>query len=185
MMSYAYKYAEPYIPEFETYQLLTYLACCFEYPWSENTQKTDNITETIFQVELNEKIIIPPLTMRQEEYTKLFINHIPHTLAPPYEAYYIENNQNVLSSLHQWYARLGYVNGRERADHIVAELQFVALLSQDGQNKMAYEFIEDHLYQWIIPFTEKIICTARTNYFCLMGKLAAHLMERIRREELL
>jgi TorA maturation chaperone TorD len=114
----------------------------------------------------------------------LFVNNIPHILAPPYEAFYVES-QDVLGSLNRWYMKKDYINVKERADHIVAELQFVALLSQENQQKTAYAFIEEHLYQWIVPFTERIIRYANTEYFCLMGKLAAHLIERIRRKELL
>lgn len=184
-MSYVQDYEELYIPEFKTYQLLTFLGCCFQYPWSENSKKFNYITEAIFKMELGKKIDIPPLEQRQEDYTNLFISHIPHMFAPPYEAFYVESSQNVLSDLHKWYTQSGYISSRERADHIVAELQFVALLVQDRQNKMACTFVEEHLYQWIIPFTENIICNAKTKYFSFMGKLAAHLMEGIRREELL
>jgi len=184
-MSYQYNYADQYIPELETYQLLTFLGCCFQYPWSESSKKFQKTTEAIFEMELDVTIRIPTLEQRQEDYTRLFVSCIPHILAPPYEAFYVGSNQEVLSSLQRWYTRIGYINGCERADHIVAELQFLALLSQDGQQKMAYAFIEEHLYQWVIPFTEKIICNATTKYFSLMGKLAAHLIERIRRDELL
>lgn len=184
-MPYVNNYEALFIPEFETYQLLTFLGGCFQYPWSENSKNFHYITETIFQMELGENIDIPPLGKRQEDYTNLFINHIPHMLAPPYEAFYVDNNYNVLGNLHKWYAQLGYINGCERPDHIVAELQFVALLSQESQNKMACNFVEEHLYHWIVPFTENIIANATTKYFSCMGKLAAHLMERIRRKELL
>ena len=176
---------EVYLPKLETYQLLTYLAHCFEYPWRRPSRDFLHTTQAIFQMELNAFVEIPPLEEQQEDYTRLFISHIPHTLAPPYEAFYVENDLGVLSRLNHWYSRLGYVCCRERGDHIVAELQFLALLAEEGQKKMAYEFVEEHLYQWIVPFTEKIICNANTKYFSLMGKLAAHLIERIRREELL
>ena len=184
-MAHFHTVTEQFIPRFEAYQLLTWLGHLFEYPWEETSKKSRMTTEAVFETELNQNIEIPPLKQRQEEYTQLFISHIPHMLAPPYEVFYADKGRDVLGSLYRWYSLFSFIYARERADHIVAELQFTALLSKGRKWKMAYDFVEEHLYQWIIPFTEKMMQNANTRYYPSMGKLAAHLIERIRRAELL
>lgn len=125
------------------------------------------------------------LDMVKEDFTRLFIG-LESTLAPPYESVTIGRDhllfdQNTLD-IREEYIRFGLEisrRGVEPDDHIGCILEFVSLLCQktvDAFNtdhlsdaetfqRAASAFIRKHLLNWILPFTEKVIASARTEYF--------------------
>ena len=164
-------------------QLVTFLAHCLNYNLEEHDQEFKSISHEIFKSELNEEINFPTLEEIQEDYTRLFINNIPKTLAPPYEGYYRENQEDTLQKLNLFYAQEGYESGNERADHIVSELQFYALLKHSNKTDLALEFFNEHLNKWIFSFADKIMINTKTKYFQLIGKITIQIFEQIRREK--
>jgi len=94
----------------------------------------------------------------QVEYTRLFINAVPHVLAPPYGSFYLagggilygvttENTKN-------FYRRHGFdlAVASDIPDSLTLELEFMALLHEQGEESEELEFVRTLFRPWFEKF---------------------------------
>ncbi|AHF06624.1 TorD/DmsD family molecular chaperone [Desulfitobacterium metallireducens] len=91
--------------------------------------------------------------------------------ASPYASVYFEVEGRVLGkeafNVKQFYAKCGYAMGTESGelpDHLAVELEFCALLAQNGQEYTLKEFEENHLNPFLKCILPKIKNSSRPVY---------------------
>jgi len=97
----------------------------------------------------------------QVAYTHLFINAVPHVIAPPYASVYMDGDGGLqgktTEKIRQWYLKHGFdvaVPG-EPADHIRFQLEFVAALFQEDREEAAETFIRTLFIPWFKRFLHR------------------------------
>ncbi len=110
-----------------------------------------------------------PVNDLQLEYTRLFINAVPHVVAPPYASVHLEGDGSLYGNIAEKTARFYQNKGFEYAgddlpDHIVNELEFLAILVQeDGEG---YEEFRGKLFiPWFARFKEKVLVEANHPFY--------------------
>ncbi len=119
------------------------------------------------------------------DYTGLFIG-LETTLASPYESVYLSKDHLMFEkqtlAVRRCYQRSGLraaKMGVEPDDHMGLELSFMAHLCRQEASaikkednlrlnkilRLLDEFLTDHLLLWYIPFTDRVIRHARTDYY--------------------
>ena len=96
----------------------------------------------------------------QVEYTRLFINGVPHVAAPPYGSVYLEKTLRGKYSdeILTYYHSLGY-NLREGADlpdSLIHQLEFLSFLAEDQNRDGEEEFLARFLLPWYSIFAAKV-----------------------------
>lgn len=101
--------------------------------------------------------------------------------ASPYASVYLEKEGLVLGheafSVKQFYAMSGYEMGGDRSelpDHLAVELEFCALLAQNGQDEVLREFEGNHL----IPFLNRILPKIKNSHRPVYSEVATILEVR-------
>lgn len=98
----------------------------------------------------------------QVEYTRLFINGIPHLIAPPYGSFYLDGDRNLQGKsterTRDFYRQFGYdiTDTTEPADHIRIELEFLSALVRDNQLDAEENFLHTILRPWYKSFSTKV-----------------------------
>lgn len=132
---------------------------------------TDDITElTVWRhdtIDLLEDI--------QVEYTRLFINAVPHVLAPPYASVYAHVDRTLYGPIAEktktFYGEKGYSLAQDDIpDHIVYELEFLAILADENQEGYA-EFLETLFYPWFLEFEKRVLSEANNPFYRIIVKL--------------
>ena len=134
----------------------------------------------------------------QVEYTRLFINSVPHVPAPPYASAYFGQgmlmNEPAEAAL-QAYRRAGLdlTEGfGDLPDHLSAELEFLSWLEdrvfeahEKGEIEREKEWTDQkeafwslQLKSWLAEFTKRVEEAARMAFYPEMGKLARLIMEK-------
>jgi len=111
----------------------------------------------------------------QIEYTRLFITHYPHTVAPPYGSIYMDYTlqSKFTEETASFYKTKNFllVDNTIPPDHLVTELEFLALLSSkqdsDGENR----FLEDLFRPWFKRFQQQITSVSCHPYYRIMIQL--------------
>ncbi len=127
----------------------------------------------------------------QIEYTRLFINGVPHVLAPPYASAYANTGlllgQPAEAAL-RTYREAGLVfaaDTHELPDHIAATLEFMGYLGRQelaarhsGQLAMADQWLErqrNFLAQLLLPWTTtwqaRVVEHDRTDFYAALARL--------------
>jgi len=96
----------------------------------------------------------------QVEYTRLFINGMPHVVAPPYASVYLEKSlqgkyaENVLI----YYRSLGYTLSEhsDLPDNIIHQLEFLSFLAEDKDQQSEEEFLSKYFLPWYKIFSNLI-----------------------------
>ena len=108
----------------------------------------------------------------QIEYTRLFINGVPHVVAPPYGSVYLDKS---LQGLHASKTLLYYrekgcdmAEGSDLPDHIVHELEFLSHLAADGDLEGEKEFLQNYFHLWFPSFKNRLLSEARHPYYRLV-----------------
>ena len=108
----------------------------------------------------------------QIEYTRLFINGVPHVVAPPYGSVYLDKS---LQGLHAsktltYYREKGcdMAEGSDLPDHIVHELEFLSHLAEDGDLAGEKEFLQDYFLTWFPDFKNRVLSEAHHPYYRLV-----------------
>ncbi|HXH14019.1 MAG TPA: molecular chaperone TorD family protein [Alphaproteobacteria bacterium] len=136
----------------------------------------------------------------QLEYTRLFIG--PHALpAPPYESVYREPLWGVMGettlAVRQAYEAAGFAldpEARELPDHVAAELEFLACLSDEqaaawsvvdearAMHWLRHEhaFLEAHLGQWLPAFAERVVAAAAVPFYSGLARIASGFVAHVR-----
>ena len=96
----------------------------------------------------------------QIEYTRLFINGVPHVAAPPYGSVYMEKtlrgkySEEILT----YYQSLGY-NLTEKADlpdSLIHQLEFLSFLAEDKNREKEEEFLARFFLPWYSIFAARV-----------------------------
>ena len=94
-----------------------------------------------------------PLEDLQIEYTRLFINGVPHVIAPPYGSVYIDKSlqgQHTEKTL-RFYSSYGYALKKDAdlPDHIIHQLEFLSLVAEKNDAATEAEFLQNifHIFQ--------------------------------------
>lgn len=125
-----------------------------------------------------------PLDQLQGEYTGLFINNHPQLPCPPYESAYREGRLlgNATAAVTGLYQQWGVEIHDEMADHVVAELEFMAFLAglpQEAEVLAAQQgFLHDHLLAWLPRFAADVQQHTRLSFYRALAHLLAAFLDR-------
>jgi len=105
----------------------------------------------------------------QVEYTRLFINGVPHVAAPPYGSVYLEKTirGKYSDDILQYYRSLGY-NLTEKADlpdSLIHQLEFLSFLAEDKNRDAEEEFLARFFLPWYAIFAAKVKEEARHPFY--------------------
>lgn len=119
--------------------------------------------------------LAPGLEELQVEYTRLFINGLPHTAAPPYGSVYLHGALYGPSAerTRSFYREKGYemAAGDEVPDSLERELEFLAILCQGGQTEDEELFLRRHFRPWFGMFKAKVEEEASHPFYPAVVKL--------------
>ncbi len=152
-------------------------------PLQERRSGGPRLTPLLQALDALEKV---PLPQVQGEYTRLFINAFPRLPAPPHESAYREGRMMGWASaeLLALYRSWGLEVERTMADHIGAELEFMAFLAAlpTSETTLAAQdaFLRGHLLEWALPFADDVEREATLPFY---RELARLLREFLRYEE--
>ena len=113
----------------------------------------------------------------QIEHTRLFINAVPHVVAPPYGSIYMTGEGTMMSKsteqVRDFYRQRGFdlAPGKEIADHLVYELEFLALLAESGDLADEELFLQRFFRPWFGKFQDQVIEGADHPFYRIMVRL--------------
>ncbi|MFV0438174.1 MAG: molecular chaperone [Desulfopila sp.] len=115
----------------------------------------------------------------QIEHTRLFINGIPHVLAPPYGSVYIDRSlqgQQSEKTL-RFYRQQGYLLKAQSdlCDHIVPQLEFLALLAEKHDLATANTFLRTIFLPWFSKFAARVRQEANGPFYPIIVQLIDYL----------
>jgi TorA maturation chaperone TorD len=96
------------------------------------------------------------------EYTRLFINAVPHVIAPPFASVYSDGDHDLYGKITEqtrdFYRENGYdiADTSEPADHIYFELEFLAALVRDGKFDQEEQFLKTLFRPWFSKFRDRL-----------------------------
>ena len=131
------------------------------------------------------------LKQLQIDYTALFINAFPVTKAHPFAGWY-EGDTIIMGpsdqKIRKFYSLQGvdYDNFQIPADHIMIELEFMALMAEqyeETQNNFFYQamgtMMHEHMEHWVLRFLEKVKENARTDFYSQLAAVLFILFEEL------
>lgn len=169
--------------------LLVFLAESMEYPdkswftthhWQLLTSMLDELgwQEELSTLPSEEEILSDQgMTTLQVEYTRLFINAIPHVIAPPYGSIYTDSEGILFGPSAEktkaFYRQQGFdLRGpNDIPDHLNHELRFLSLMYQDGKLCEAEQFQVLFFRPWFRLFFARVVDESRHPYYRVMVKL--------------
>ena len=111
----------------------------------------------------------------QVEYTRLFINAVSGVPAPPYGSVYLSGSLYGPSAerTKSFYQEKGFTlsSAEEVPDSLQHELEFLALLNQDGAAEDEEAFLQQHFRPWFGKFKEKVEEEATHPFYPAVVKL--------------
>lgn len=136
------------------------------------TQEAENIRFSISSSDA-------PLEQLQIEYTRLFINGVPHVVAPPYGSVYQDKSLQGphAEKTRNFYQEHGFdvVDVTEPPDHIVNQLEFMALLSSKGEEAAMNEFLQRIFLPWFPKFEARVRQEAKHPFYSVITQLIDYL----------
>jgi TorA maturation chaperone TorD len=105
----------------------------------------------------------------QIEYTRLFINGVPHVAAPPYASVYLEKtlrgkySENILL----YYQSKGYSlkPSADLPDNIIHQLEFLSFLTEDLDKEGEIEFLTKYFLPWFSIFAARVLEEAEHPFY--------------------
>ncbi|MEN8200368.1 MAG: molecular chaperone TorD family protein [Thermodesulfobacteriota bacterium] len=148
-----------------------FLAQCMQYPdaeWMNDSffQVFYNLLGTLGAVDEGVEIkksidrSEDPLEDLQVEYTRLFINGVPHVVAPPYGSVYIDKSLqgkfagDTLAFYHE--KGFGMEDDADLPDHLIHELEFLSLLAEEEDFGGEEEFLKKLFRPWYGIFLSRV-----------------------------
>jgi len=171
----SHKHKTPAIDEADSLaDLFAFLALLMRYPDSSffDTELLDTLVILLTRLNLEESqqelslwrdSVDDVLLDAQLEYTRLFINAVPHVIAPPYASVYQDGDLSLqgktTEKIHDFYRQHGFdvIASTEPADHIRFQLEFLSCLYRDKQFESAEIFLNTLFLPWFDKFREKVI----------------------------
>ncbi len=105
----------------------------------------------------------------QVEYTRLFINGVPHVVAPPYASVYMDKSlQGTFAGNTLAFYRekgFGLKEDADLPDHIIHELEFLSLLAEEKDLTGEEEFLTKLFRPWYQKFHTRVTEEAHHPYF--------------------
>ncbi len=96
----------------------------------------------------------------QVEYTRLFINGVPHVAAPPYGSVYLDKTLRGKYSdrILDYYRSLGYnlIEKADLPDSLIHQLEFLSFLAEDKNSAAEEKFLTDFFLPWYPVFAAKV-----------------------------
>lgn len=171
-------------------EIYRFLAQAMRYP--ESSWFTDDFLsvfkEILVQLEwhdhihdLPEKITDEILEEIQVDHTRLFINGVPHVIAPPYASVYIDGtlNSTTADKTRDYFRKKGFdITTTEFPDHLVTELDFMALL-EDEEEGGSVEFLQVYFRPWFDTFRDLVVKEAKVPFI----KSAVEVIDFFTKEE--
>ncbi len=111
------------------------------------------------------------------EYTRLFINAVPHVIAPPYASIYLDGDHDLqgktTEKTRDFYRENGYdiTDSSEPADHIRFELEFLAALARDGKLDKEEQFLKKFFRPWFNKFRDQVLAETIHPYYSVSIQL--------------
>lgn len=117
------------------------------------------------------------LASLQIEYTRLFINAVPHVIAPPYGSVYLSPDgtvygQNSVRTL-TFYREHGFdlASETEIPDYLGCELEFLATLMDRDQPEEEKRFLEALFRPWFEIFRDRVLLESQQPYYAILVRL--------------
>jgi TorA maturation chaperone TorD len=113
----------------------------------------------------------------QVEYTRLFINAIPHIIASPYASVYENGDHDLQGKITEktrdFYREHGYdiADTAEPADHIRFELEFLAALVRNGKLDDEKQFLQQLFRPWFSKFRDRVLEGSEHPYYTISIQL--------------
>ena len=113
----------------------------------------------------------------QVEHTRLFVNAIPTVIAPPYGSVYLSADGMLYGPSAEraraFYREQGFdlVGEADIPDHISFELEFLALLAEEGKNDAEELFLAQHFRPWFPKFQARILQEGRHPFYGVLVNL--------------
>jgi TorA maturation chaperone TorD len=113
----------------------------------------------------------------QIEYTRLFINAVPHVIASPYASVYQKSDHDLQGALtektREFYRSQGYdiSNTAEPADHIRFELEFLAALVHNGKTDEEKQFLQQLFRPWFPQFRDRVLQGSNHPFYTIAVQL--------------
>ena len=105
----------------------------------------------------------------QIEYTRLFINGVPHVVAPPYASVYMDQSIQgafALKTLNFYREKgFGMEESADLPDHLVHELEFLSLLAEEEDLAGEEEFLSKLFRPWYKQFCPRVAKETRHPYY--------------------
>ncbi|MEN8188527.1 MAG: molecular chaperone TorD family protein [Thermodesulfobacteriota bacterium] len=166
--------------------LYLFLAQSMKYPdkeWmnDEFFQVLNNLLEHLGIPEEAQDIIkametsADPLEDLQVEYTRLFINGVPHVVAPPYGSVYFDKSLQgkFAGDTLAFYREKGFdmSESADLPDHLVHELEFLSLLAEEEDHEGESRFLSKFFRPWYTKFLIQVLEEAQHPYFRVVTQL--------------
>lgn len=113
----------------------------------------------------------------QVDHTRLFINSVPHLLAPPYGSYYLESGGVLYGATTEktksFYRQHGYdlAVATDIPDSLVIELQFLSFLRDDEQVEAEEEFLQTLFRPWFEKFSACVQKEAHSPFYKVVVRM--------------
>ena len=111
----------------------------------------------------------------QVEYTRLFINGMPHVIAPPYGSVYMDKSLQgkFAGDTLAFYREKGFgmAENADLPDHLIHELEFLSLLAEEGDFAGEEEFLTKLFRPWYNKFHPKVTEEAHHPFYGVVVQL--------------
>lgn len=122
----------------------------------------------------------------QVEHTRLFLNGVPQVAAPPYGSVYLDPEGLLYGSsamrVKEFYRKRNLAPAGEGdiPDHLCLELEFLALLAEQGKSGDEELFLKEHFRPWFPLFQARVLHECRHPFY----RVLVQLIDFFTREEL-
>jgi len=113
----------------------------------------------------------------QVEHTRLFINAVPHVIAPPYGSVYLDGDGMLYGASAErakaFYRQENFElrGSHDIPDYLGHELRFVALLLEQGREEAAELFLRQCFRPWFGSFYQRVSRESRHPYYVVLVSL--------------
>jgi len=113
----------------------------------------------------------------QVEHTRLFVNAIPTVVSPPYGSVYLSADGMLYGPSAEkakaFYREQGFDLAGEAdiPDHISFELEFLALLVEEGKSREEELFLQKHFRPWFPKFKARVLQEGRHPFYGVLVNL--------------